>query len=314
MKTKVNPILFTLLLFSAIASGQENIVSEELQLTNDSVQLPGTLTYDKTLEQQPLVIFVHGSGNVDRNGNQGAAVKATYIKQLSEALNQKGIAFYRYDKRTSVQANMKFLMSGVTLSDFVDDVKIVIDHFKDDSRFSRIILIGHSQGSLVGMLAVTEDVDKYISLAGPASRTDQTIIEQLRKQNGDSIAGIAASHFKELKTTGKIEKVNPLLFQLFNPQNQSFFKSWMMYDPKEEIKKLNISTLVINGTKDLQVPVEEAEALHLANEASEMVIIKNMNHVLKYIEKDEDNFKSYTLPDFPLPESLVHVIADFVKQ
>lgn len=314
MKTKINPFLFLILLFSSIAFTQTNIISEELNLKNDSITLPGTLTYNEGLKLQPLVIFVHGSGNVDRNGNQAAAVQAAYIKQLSEALNHNGMAFYRYDKRTSVQANMKFLMSGITFSDFVEDVNIAIEHFNEDSRFSSIILIGHSQGSLVGMLAVNEAVDKYISLAGPASSVDETITEQLRKRNGDSIAGIAASHFKELKATGKIENVNPMLFQIFNPQNQPFFKSWMKYNPKEEFKNIDIPSLVINGTKDIQVPVEEAKALHQANPESELAIIEKMNHILKHIERDEDNFKSYSSPDFPLSEELVNIITDFVKQ
>ena len=314
MKFKFNYTCLIMLMFSAIIFAQTENAIEEIELKNDSIQLPGTLIYDKSLNEQALAIYVHGSGNVDRNGNQAGAIKANYIKQLAENLSDNGIAFYRYDKRTANQENMKYLMRGVSFLDFVEDVQVAIDHFKDDSRFSHIVLIGHSQGSLVGMLALTEDVDKYISIAGPASRIDEIMTEQIRKQNGDSIAGIVYSHFKELKTTGKIENVNPMLFQLFNPQNLPFFESWIKYSPEDEIKKINIPTLIINGTKDLQVSVKEAKALHNANPDTELAIIENMNHVLKNIEKDEDNFKSYSSPDFPLSEELVEVISRFIKQ
>jgi pimeloyl-ACP methyl ester carboxylesterase len=314
MKIKLIFTWIITVLFSTIALAQTEIDSEDLKLTNDSIQLPGTLTYIKNVEKQPLVIFVHGSGNVDRNGNQAGAITANYIQQLSNELNKNGIAFYRYDKRTSTKDNMKILMRGVTLLDFVDDVKVAVNNFKEDSRFSSISLIGHSQGSLVALLAITDSIDNYISIAGPASSIDKTIIDQIRTNNGDSLAGIAASHFKELKTEGKIENINPMLFQLFNPQNQPFFKSWMKYSPQDEIKNLNIPVLIINGTKDLQVPVEEAKTLHQANPDSKLVLIENMNHVLKHIEKDEDNFKSYTTPDFSVSEELVNVLVDFIKK
>ena len=293
---------------------QIEIISEELNLKNDSIHLPGTLSFNENLDQQALVIYVHGSGNVDRNGNQAGAIKADYIQQLSEALNKNGIAFYRYDKRTATQENMKYLMQGISFLDFVKDVQVAVEHFKDDSRFSSIVLIGHSQGSLVGMLALSEDVDKYISIAGPASSIDEIMTKQIRKQNGDSLAGIVDSHFKELDATGTIEEVNPMLFQLFNPQNISFYKSWMIYSPVVEIKKINIPTLIVNGTKDLQVPVEEAYALQKAKPDAELKLIQNMNHVLKHIEKDEDNFESYNSPDFPLSEELVEVISSFIKK
>lgn len=309
---KVSFIL--VLMIPSFFVAQTEIISQELNLKNDSITLPGTLSFSKNLDQQALVIFVHGSGNVDRNGNQAGAIKANYIQQLAEALNQNGIAFYRYDKRTATNENMKYLMQGVSFLDFVEDVQMAVEHFKDDSRFSSIVLIGHSQGSLMGMLALSDDVDKYISIAGPASRIDEIMTKQIRKQNGDSLASIVASHFKELKTTGAIKNVNPMLFQLFNPQNQPFFKSWMVYDSKEEIKKINIPTLIVNGTKDLQVPVEEAYALQKAQPDAELEVIKNMNHVLKYIEKDEDNFKSYSSPDFPIAEELVNVLTHFIKK
>ena len=94
-------LTLTLLLISFIGFSQSDITSEEFLLKNDSIQLPGTLSYNKTIKQQPLVIFIHGSGNVDRNGNQAGMANANYIKQLSEKLNTNGIAFYRYYKRTS---------------------------------------------------------------------------------------------------------------------------------------------------------------------------------------------------------------------
>jgi pimeloyl-ACP methyl ester carboxylesterase len=314
-KISIRILQTAILAFVTITMAQSDSVSEDIILMNDSIQLPGTLRYNKTLKQQPLAIFIHGSGNVDRNGNQGQASQANYIKLLSDSLNKNGIAFYRYDKRTSNMANMKFLMLGISFDDFVKDAKIAIDNFKNDKRFSSISLIGHSQGSLVGMLASTAGVDSYISLAGPSDAIDKKMTEQIRKQNGDSIAGLVEAHFKELKATNKIEKVDPNLMALFNPQNQPFFTSWIKYNPIEEISKLTgIQILILNGTKDMQVFESDAEALHKANPEAQFKLIKNMNHVLKTITKEEDNLKSYTTADFPLSSELVTVISEFIKK
>ena len=307
-------ITILLLLISSSLLAQTEILAEELNLSNDSILLPGTLTYQQNLSQQPLVIYVHGSGNVDRNGNQTGSVKANYIKQLSQALNANGIAFYRYDKRTATRENMKFMMNGISFLDFVEDLKVAIEHFKDDKRFSSMTLVGHSQGSLVAMLAMSDDIDKYVSLAGPDISIDEFFTELYRQQVGDSIANLMTAQFDELRTTGNIEQVDPMFAQLFSPSNMPFFESWMKYKPLEEIQNFDQPTLIINGKKDLQVQPEEAEALHQARPESKLVLIDNMNHVLKTIEKDEDNLKSYGTPDFPISEELVGALTVFIKE
>src|SRR5690606_9182385 len=313
MKTAITIfILFLTLPLSA----QPNIVAEEILILNDSIKLPGTLTYDKNIKVQPLVIFIHGSGNVDRNGNQaGTIANDNYIKQLSDSLNLKGIAFYRYDKRTATAENLKFVMKDLVFDRFVEDASLAVDKFKDDSRFSSISLIGHSQGSLVGMLlAKNTKIDKYISLAGPSQPFDETLITQVRTQNGDSIANIVENHFKQLKEKGTIDNLDPNLAGMFNKTNQTFFSTWMAYNPSEEIKKLKVPSLIINGDKDLQVSVEDANTLHKYNEGSELVIIENMNHVLKTIENDEDNIKSYSAPEYPLSSKLITTVVAFIKK
>jgi pimeloyl-ACP methyl ester carboxylesterase len=309
-----NIVYFLIWLITNSIVAQVVITSEDVLIMNDSIKLPGTLTFDSALKKQPLVIFIHGSGNVDRNGNQGQLAKGNYIKQLSDSLTQKGIAFYRYDKRTSNPDNFKFIMSELVFDKFVEDAVLTIDKFKDDKRFSSITLIGHSQGSLIAMLASKENVTKYISLAGPGEAIDKTIIKQVRTQNGDSLANIVSNHFKELNETGTIVNVDPNLISLFNKPNQPFFASWMKYNPTDEIKKLNIPILILNGNKDLQVKIEDANNLHKANPKSTLVIIENMNHVLKTITKDEDNLKSYSSPDFPLSKELIATIEAFIKK
>lgn len=308
-------IQFFILFFVTSIVAQNTISSEELLLKNDSITLPGTLTFNKSLEKQPLVIFVHGSGNVDRNGNQaGANIRANYIKQLSDVLNKKNIAFYRYDKRTATIANMKHISKDMSFDAFIEDALIAITNFKNDERFSSITLIGHSQGSTVAMLATQNgDIDRYVSLAGLGRKFEDFVIDEYKKASPE-FGEIAARHFKELNATGEIKNVHPQLAHIFPKQNISFLQSWMQYDPSIEIQKLKVPILIVNGTKDVQVSTFDAEKLHEANPASELVIIENMNHVLKHIDKDEDNQKSYFSPDYSLSEQLIDSLTEFIKK
>lgn len=307
---RIKILLLILTLVGQQFTQKDTIQESSFLLKNGDIQLPGSLTYNDKCEQ--LIIWVHGSGNVDRNGNQtGYNVKANYIKQLRDELNKNNIAFYSYDKRTANPKNVAFL-KGIVLDDFVSDVKVAIKHFKEEDKFKEIILIGHSQGSLVAMLA-SKEADKFISLAGPSESIDETIIKQITSQSTD-LGKVTKAHFKELKETGYIKDVNPNLISVFAKPNFPFYKNWMSYDPMKEINKIEIPTLIINGTKDIQVSVKDAKNLHEASRNSELKIISNMNHVLKDIQKEEDNMASYYSPDFKISKALINHITEFVKK
>lgn len=301
-------IRFTTYLFIyilTIAFSFSQVTTEEILVKNDGIQLPGTLSFTK--EKTPLIIWIHGSGGVDRNGNQ-----PQYIKQFREAVNKQNITFFSYDKRTANKNNIVFLKQGVLFNDFVLDAKKVVNHFKNDKRFTKIILVGHSQGSLVAMLAL-KDVEKYISIAGTGETIDKTLIKQVTKQN-EYFGKLTEKYLKELKETGQIKNIDLNLRSLFAPQNQPFLSSWIALNPLKEIKKVKIPTLIINGNKDLQVQVTDAENLKKSKPNASLIIIDNMNHVLKDIQKEEDNIKSYYSADFPLSEKLIETVVSFVKK
>lgn len=297
---------FIALVIFSISSAFSQIKKEEITINNMAIQLPGTLTY--SAENQPLVIWVHGSGGVNRDGNT-----PNYIKQFRDEINKKEIAFFSYDKRTANIKNVKFIQEdGIYFSDFVSDLKEVINKFKDDKRFSEIILAGHSQGSLIAMLAL-ENVDKYISIAGAGETIDKTLVRQVTAQS-PAFGKLTEQYIKELKENGSIKSVNPNLMSLFAPQNQPFLISWMNLDPIKEITKVKIPTLIINGDKDIQVQISDAENLKKAKPDATLVIIKNMNHPLKNIEKDEDNLKSYMSADYTISNELIETIENFIKK
>ena len=306
-------LLPAFLLFFAVFSSAQDVRSEEISLSNGDILLPGTLSYPASSDAVPLVIFVQGSGNVDRDGNQaGTMIQSGYIKTLRDSLNQRGIGFYSYDKRTAVPANLSRL-KDIRFEDLISDARLVIDNYVSDPRFSSLHLVGHSQGSLVAMKALSPNVRSYISLAGPGVSIDRKIVQQISAQS-PKLGEMAAQHFEELQTTDTIVTINPMLFQIFAPQNHRFLKGYAALDPAEEIKKVPVPTLIINGDADIQISPEDARLLHEALPGSRLEIIPKLNHVLKEVNSMAENQQAYMQPDVPLSLSLLNTISRFISE
>ncbi|MCQ0110187.1 hypothetical protein SAMN04487906_2689 [Zhouia amylolytica] len=309
-------LVFYICLFTNLICQSQDIKQEEVALYNDNIALPGTLSYPGSNEKMPLAIFIHGSGNVDRNGNQKLGtieIKANYIKLLADSLNARGIAFYRYDKRTSIAENIKLMSDKTVFEDLVTDVKVIIDYFKKDKRFTNITLIGHSQGSLTAMLAQDTNVTNYISLAGPSEDFETLIMRQINAQSA-ALSPTVKAHFEELKKTDTILNVNPYLVGIFAPANHHFLKSYIAYKPLEEIKNVKARTLIIQGDADIQVRIEDAKNLFNAKPDADLRIIKDMNHVLKEVHTLKENNESYYSANFALASELVETITEFINK
>src|SRR5690606_8735868 len=102
---------------------------------------------------------------------------------------------------------------------------------------------------------------------------------------------------------------------IFRKEIQPFILTWMQFDPKVELAKLEIPVLIINGDKDIQVHVSEAELLKAAKPDAEYKIIAGMNHIFKKIEgNDLENSESYNNYNLPVMPELITTIADFIKK
>lgn len=273
----------------------------------------GTLLIPNKVEDMPLVIFIQDSGPVNRDGN-APMMKNNGIRKISEELAENGIASFRFDKRIFKMDKLRIREEDLRFDDFVTDVIAIVDHFKNEGSFSKIILAGHSEGSLIGMLAAQKaDVDAFISLAGAGRPINEIIIEQLSKQSAElsENAGIA---FSEIKQNGRTNNYSPYLESIFRPGVQPYMKSWMRYDPATEIETLTIPILIVNGSFDLQVDVSDAEILHRAAAGSTLVVPDRMNHIFRKIEGEElENSKAYNEPNRPLHPELVPTLVEFIK-
>jgi uncharacterized protein len=285
-------------------------------LNTKTGKIKGSLSIPSKGKTFPLVIIIAGSGPTDRNGNNGAAVTSNSYKILADSLLQHNIASLRYDKRGIAEsADTAVKEENMVFETYITDAADWVNLLKKDKRFSSIIIAGHSEGSLVGMVAsANKRVDKYISIAGPG----EPVYETLKKQLATQPEAIQKSCYAILDTlvTGKIvTDVPAMLSSMFRPSVQPYLISWFKYDPKKEIAKLTIPVLIINGTTDIQVAVDNATNLHSACKQSKLVIIEGMTHLLKDGPADRNkNIALYnTTPYKPIKTELVDAIVNFIK-
>jgi alpha/beta superfamily hydrolase len=301
------------LIASSAAFSQNNPLFKTENIAINSL-LNGTLyTPLKQNNATKLVILIAGSGPTNRDGNQ-IGLTNNSLKLLAESLVNNGIAVYSYDKRIFAQmASGKLDEASLTFDNFIDDAKAVILYFKNQKKYHSITVAGHSEGALIGMVAANGNADAYISIAGAGRPIDEVLLEQIGKQ-APFLKEEVEKNLATLKNGNTFELKNQMLASLFRASVQPYMISWIKYNPQNEIKKMQIPSLLINGDKDIQVSVQDAQLLQQAQPNAQLHIIPNMNHIFKVIKGDDtENKASYTNPELPICVELTSIITTFIR-
>lgn len=293
---------------------QDKYPEQKVSIKPDTIELHGTFL-NPVLKEVPLVIIIQGSGPTDRDGNN-LYMSNNSLKYLAQRLYEQGIATLRFDKRGIAESGAgKIDESTMLFEDSGKDIVAWTEYIKKNlGNFSSVTLLGHSEGALHAILtAQSYKVDKAISLAGPGHPLGDIINKQLLTQP-EMLREAAAVIIDSLEAGHEVKEVDPMLFALFRPSIQPFLRSWMKYQPTKEIAKLNIPVLVIQGDNDIQVSVDNAELLHEACQDGRLVIIPEMNHILKISGREfAENFASYSDPVLPVSKDLIEHLTEFIK-
>ena len=300
------------------ADGQHAHVNEDVVLETPTGKLYGTLELPvKSNAPYPIVLIIAGSGPTDHNGNTPVIPGANNsLKYLAEGLAERGIASLRYDKR-GVARSVGAATSEAELrfDTFINDAVLWGRHLRGDKRFSSLVIAGHSEGSLIGMVAAqTLGADGFVSIAGVGRPAGPLIIEQLKGQLSPELLSKSEAITKSLEEGKTVADVPNDLAALYRPSVQPYIISWFKYDPAKEIAKLGVPVLITQGAHDFQVSVEDAKLLARAKPTAKLFIVEKMNHVLKETPADpKQQAASYSDPSLPVAPKLLVELADFVK-
>lgn len=282
-------------------------------LKTETGNIEGTLLLPAAKLPVPVALIIAGSGPTDRDGNNPMMTNNS-LKMLATELANKGIASLRYDKRgiaTSKSAGPD--EKELRFETYIDDAKGWVNMLKKDNSFNHVIVVGHSEGSLIGMVVAQDPkVSKFVSIAGAGEPAADILREQMKDQPA-ALAAQADPIIAELVKGNTVDNVSPFMNSLFRPSVQPYLISWFKYDPQAEIAKLKKPVLVVQGTTDINVSVNNANRLHNANPDSKLVLIEGMNHILKNADADRTkNMLTYRKPDLPVNEELINAVSSFI--
>ncbi|MEB2299523.1 alpha/beta hydrolase [Lysinibacillus xylanilyticus] len=293
----------------------------EQPVTYETLKIPvkdGELTValqKASKEPSPVALIIAGSGPTDKDGNSAMAGKNNSLKMIAEGLANDGIATVRYDKR-GLGDNKSLLTKeeDITFDQYVDDAVQVINTLLADKAYSSVHIIGHSEGSLIGLLAAQKaNVESFVSIAGAGRPIDEIMLEQLKGQLTPELLKESTDTFASLKKGELVKDVSPELQSLFRSSIQPYMISWLKYNPANELAKVNSRVLIIQGTNDIQVVATDAEALKKGKPDVELVYMDGMNHVLKNAPADRaKNLATYSDPSLPLHKELLPAIQQFI--
>lgn len=286
----------------------------EYDLVTPTGTLGGTLSLPAPSATR-VALIVAGSGPTDRDGNNPAGVASAPYRRLAAALAQAGIASVRYDKR-GIGGSSAAITSeqNLTFDILIADVVAWLAKLRADGRFHTIAVVGHSEGSLLGMIAATPArANAYVSVSGAGFPAAQILRRQLAPRLAQAPALLAASDriIDSLSAGKTVADVPSELAGLYRPSVQPYLISWFRYDPRIEIAKSAAPVAIVQGTTDLQVSVDDARALAAARKDAQLVVVSNMTHMLTddaSTDEQQQAASVYANASLPIDATLIQTI------
>jgi uncharacterized protein len=285
--------------------------AEETKLSVGAID--AVLALPTQVERPPVALLVAGSGPIDRDGN-GPQIKPAILKKLSDALVARGVATLRYDKRGANGWKKEFgRPEDFRFKDFVDDAASLVAYLRSGGKFSKVVVIGHSEGGLVAILTARRaPVDKLVLLATSARKQGDLLKAQLEKQlPPGQLAPIAKAI--DAIMAGQIVDPPPAALAIA-PAMQPGIASAFTEDPIPPLKEVSQPILIAAGGRDRQVPRQDFDALTIAAPKAETQWLPEMNHVLNDVSSEADDLAAYNQPERALNAKLIESIAAFVTR
>ena len=308
-----------LTLFSGVANAASpSVLLRPIELNTPTGTLYGSLVLPKSDKPVPVVLIIAGSGPTDRNGNNTQGGRNDSLKKLAWRLAQNNIASVRFDKRGIDQSQPAAPDERtLNLDQYVTDAVAWGNLLKADPRFADVFVLGHSEGALIASLAAPAmDAAGVISIAGTARPVGQVLREQLQRNNmppGLLQRSVELIHTLESGRTD--DNVPEALQVIFRPSVQPYLISLLRYDPAKAFAALKMPALIIQGTHDIQVDVNDARLLKAAKPDADLALIEGMNHVMRIVPMDmKRQVQSYNDPNQRLSSELGDRIVRFITK
>ena len=296
---------------------QSAYIEQEVSFKNphDGTWLSATLSAPKGNQKHPAIMLVAGSGPNHRDSYH--AGHRTF-KVLADHLTKQGYIVLRADKRGVYKSTGDFAKANLhnLMQDVQAGVKLLKSHQRVDPN--NIVLIGHSEGSLVSIMAAADEpIQGIVSMAGPGMSVldilllqDQTepAAKGASKAETDLLLQFSQRFYNMVLTTPSAELRNNKAIELYDnltgdeaeavakwvnknngtlsissAQSDAFY-AFLQQNPLPYWQQYKGKALILNGDKDSQVPASE-NVLGIVKASSiakvEQKIFTGLNHLFQ---------------------------------
>ncbi|MBO4723490.1 MAG: alpha/beta hydrolase [Muribaculaceae bacterium] len=275
----------------------------EVKFGHDDVTLAGTLYYP--CGNCPVAILVSGSGTQDRNGEMFGTKP---YESIASYLLSRGVGVLCYDDRGAGESSP--LKGNETTFDFAKDAQSAFDFLMnyEGINHSRIGYCAHSEGGQIAFINAANDprVAFVISLAGPAVKGRDVMVKQnlsmldmvgmpytqaqVEEIEGifDDIVNIADTtalqeSLRKRFAASTLQRYTPeLIEQSVELMTSPWYMTFVRFDPKPYLEKINCQVLALNGEWDFQVDAEQTFNALKANVKNVMCeLLPEHNHMFQ---------------------------------
>lgn len=312
---------FAFFLATAADAGAQPIETP-VEATGPTGTLRGTMAGPSPEPNGPVVLIVPGSGPTDRDGNNPLGIRASTYRMLAEELAERGIVSVRIDKRGMFgSADAAADPNDITIAGYAADVRAWTVAIRRRTGARCVWLAGHSEGGLVVSVAGRSDANAcgLVLMAAPGRPMGEILRRQLAANLANApILDEASNLISDLEAGRTVDMSgrHAALQGLFHPNVQPFLIDLFSYRPAAVLRAYRRPVLILQGTSDLQIWLDDGRTLAAALPGAELVELDGVNHVLKPAPADdrEANVATYTDASLPLAAGVAETIAAFVHR
>ncbi len=290
-------LLSILLLFSC--SKEKKTVPE----SQGYVDIDNTRFYYKTVGSGDTLVVLHG----------GPGLSHKYLKPQLDSLLSSSFTLLYYDQRGSGWSGGVEDTLKLNMRTYVSD----LDQIRDQFKISKLNLMGHSFGGLLGMyygINYPEHLNSLVLIDTDAASYELRTPYQIKTIN----ARISEEQEKYLDSIAQSETYKNYEVSAYNNYYKTFLTSYFAdprdtlhlslgfdsisipkirttsrfvrndlgkYDIHDQLDKIQSSTLILHGTESI-FSVEGAQAIHEKLTKSKLQLFENCGH-FEYIEAPE---------------------------
>lgn len=257
---------------------------------DDGVQLAGTLTLPDGPGPHPAMLFLPGSGPVDRNSDAGQRMRLDLGGPLAVALAARGVASYRYDRRGVGATPGDWKVPGFVRNR--DDAAGALRALSVRGEISAVGVVGHSEGAMhAAWLGAHGGAAAVVLLACPAGTGEEVLLWQAGQVAGDLPAPVRfvlrllgrSVVEQQARTLAKIKRTTTDVARVGGAKvNARWLREMLVHDLRPDLAAIRVPVLAITGTKDVQVDPADLEVIAATVPGEvETRLVPDLTHLLR---------------------------------